>query len=61
VAFDDRHELRADEFYDLRQQLAVLQLVAVQPPHHFLPAVHGDLARQGQRAQPLERARVQFE
>ena len=58
---DDRHELVADEIDDLPQQLGVLELVAVEPLHQLLPAVDHELLGERQRAQPLERPRVELE
>ena len=61
VARDDRHELGLDDVDDANEQLGMLQLVAVEPPHQFLPRVQDDLLGQRQRAQPVVRARLQFQ
>src|SRR5687768_15839917 len=61
VPGDDRHELAADDLHNLRQKLAVFQLVAIQPFHQLLPAMDDDLFGKGQDSQPLERSRVQLQ
>src|SRR5688500_4563200 len=61
MADDDRDNLFLDERCDLGEQLAVLEFVRVETPHKFLPRADDDFARNGNSAQPIDGARIEFQ
>ena len=46
---------------DLREELAVLQFVAVEPLHQFLARMDDDLARHRNAPQPIHGPRIELE
>src|SRR4051812_18296751 len=61
MAEDNRHDLAFDERDHLGEQLAVFELVAVEALYHVLTGVHDNLARDGDAAQAVDRARIELE